>query len=92
MDLVEGRLPDTRSVSPEQAARGKEVGAVLEAAMEHLSAQDRTILNLRYKEGLSVADVSEATGIPAGTVKVRVFRARAKLRKRMGGILKEVEV
>jgi len=32
-DIEEERLPDTRSVSPEQATRGREVGVALEAAM-----------------------------------------------------------
>ena len=89
--LDEELLPDTGSISPERAARGREAGEALESAMEQLSAQDRTILSLRYKEGLSIADVSEATGIPPGTVKVRVFRAKAKLRNHMGDLFDEVE-
>ncbi len=89
-DLLEDRYADTTSVSPERLTGDREAGAALEAAMDALSAQDRTILSLRYKEGLSVADVAEATGIPAGTVKVRVFRARAKLRSLMGDVFEEV--
>lgn len=85
------RLADTGSISPERAARGREAGEALEAAMDHLSAQDRTLLNLRYKEGLSVAEVSEATGISAATVKVRAFRAKAKLRQHLGDVLEGVK-
>ena len=91
MELMEDRLPDRQSVSPERLTGDREAGDALEAAMEQLSGQDRTILSLRYKEGLSVADVAEATGIPAGTVKVRVFRARAKLRTLLGDVFEEVE-
>jgi RNA polymerase sigma-70 factor (ECF subfamily) len=90
MERMEERLVDRQSVSPERRAGDREAGDALEAAMDQLSAQDRTILSLRYKEGLAVAEVAEATGIPAATVKVRVFRARAKLRSLLGDVFEEV--
>jgi RNA polymerase sigma-70 factor (ECF subfamily) len=70
--------PDARS--PEQSAEESEAAALLARAVEELPAQDRALLDLRYREGLSDAEVSEATGMPVNTVKTRLFRARARLR------------
>lgn len=70
--------PDARS--PEQSAEASEAAALLARAVEELPAQDRALLDLRYREGLSDAEVSEATGMPVNTVKTRLFRARARLR------------
>lgn len=54
--------------------------ADLHAAMEALSERDRQLLELRYEEDLTQAAIATRLGIPEGTVKVRLHRARAKLR------------
>lgn len=54
--------------------------ADLHAAMEALSQRDRQLLELRYEEDLTQAAIATRLGIPEGTVKVRLHRARAKLR------------
>lgn len=78
------RLPDPhRGNDPELRVAGREAGALLERALSDLSAQDRALLDLRYREGMSDAEVAEATGMPVGTVKTRIFRARARLREQM---------
>jgi RNA polymerase sigma-70 factor, ECF subfamily len=48
-------------------------------AMQQLPELDRTVLILRAEEGLSYEEISRATGLTLGAVKIRVFRARAKL-------------
>ena len=48
-------------------------------AMQKLPELDRSVLILRAEEGLSYEEISRATGLTVGSVKVRVFRARAKL-------------
>ncbi len=73
-------VPDPAAPTPEQAAAGGEASALLLRALDDLPAQDRALLDLRYREGLSDAEVSEATGMPVNTVKTRIFRARARLR------------
>lgn len=72
---------DPAAPSPEQAAEASEAAALLAQAVGELAAQDRALLDLRYREGLSDSEVSEATGIPVNTVKTRIFRARARLRE-----------
>lgn len=54
--------------------------ADLHAAMEALSERDRRLLEMRYEEDLTQATIARRLGIPEGTVKVRLHRARAKLR------------
>lgn len=71
---------DPGAPSPEQSAEASEAAALLARAVAALPAQERALLDLRYREGLSDAEVSEATGMPVNTVKTRLFRARAKLR------------
>lgn len=55
--------------------------ADLHAALAALSDRDRTLLELRYEEDLTQAAIAHRLGIPEGTVKVRLHRARNKLRK-----------
>ncbi len=74
--------------SPEQAAASQEAASLLARALQDLPAQDRALLDLRYREGLSDAEVSEATGMPVNTVKTRIFRARARLRGWLAPVLK----
>lgn len=59
----------------------KEAIEVIRAAMTRLNSRDRTILSLFYLEEMSVAEVSEICGIPPGTVKSRLSKARSNLKK-----------
>lgn len=54
--------------------------ADLHEAMERLSERDRKLLEMRYEEDLTQGAIAVRLGIPEGTVKVRLHRARAKLR------------
>lgn len=55
--------------------------ADLRAALRRLSERDRLLLALRYQEDLTQAAIASRLGIPEGTVKVRLHRARNKLRR-----------
>ena len=52
----------------------------LHAALELLSDRDRRLLEMKYQEDLTQAMIARRLGIPEGTVKVRLHRARNKLR------------
>jgi RNA polymerase sigma-70 factor (ECF subfamily) len=54
--------------------------ADLHAALELLSERDRRLLEMKYEEDLTQATIACRLGIPEGTVKVRLHRARNKLR------------
>lgn len=55
--------------------------ADLHAALKRLSERDRELLVLRYEEDLTQSAIASRLGIPEGTVKVRLHRARDKLRR-----------
>lgn len=52
-------------------------------ALDRLSTDHRTVVVLRYSEDWSVAQIADALGIPAGTVKSRLHRALKQLREEL---------
>lgn len=69
--------------NPEAQAERRETLAILEQGFSALSGQDRGLLTLRYREGLSDAEVAHCCQLPVNTVKTRVSRARAQLAKHL---------
>lgn len=53
------------------------------AALLRVAPEQRAILVLRDSRGLDYEQIAEALGVPVGTVKSRLFRARAALREAM---------
>jgi RNA polymerase sigma-70 factor, ECF subfamily len=60
--------------------------ADLHAALERLNKRDRQLVRLRYDEDLTQEAIAHRLGVPLGTVKVRLHRVRAKLRREIGAI------
>jgi RNA polymerase sigma-70 factor (ECF subfamily) len=58
--------------------------ADLHAALGRLGERDRQLVRLRYDEDLTQTAIAHRLGIPEGTVKVRLHRVRAKLRREIG--------
>jgi RNA polymerase sigma-70 factor (ECF subfamily) len=56
------------------------------AAMQRLPEIDRTVLLLRAEEGLPYEEIARLTGLSLSSVKVKVFRARAKLSKDLNNV------
>ncbi|HZO07505.1 MAG TPA: sigma-70 family RNA polymerase sigma factor [Solirubrobacterales bacterium] len=74
-DLVEGEaVEDARVVATVELAD-------LHAALRQLSEKDRDLLEMRYQDDLTQGAIARKLGIPEGTVKVRLHRARNKLRR-----------
>jgi RNA polymerase sigma factor (sigma-70 family) len=74
-----GRLPHREPVSG--VAGSDESGAL--AALRSLPAGERSVIVLSVIEGYDHRDVATALGIPVGTVKSRLARAKARLRGRL---------
>jgi RNA polymerase sigma-70 factor (ECF subfamily) len=72
------RIED-RADDPETALAKKDQGAVLRQCLTGLSAEHREVIDLVYYHEKSVEEVAEIVGIPAATVKTRMFYARKKL-------------
>jgi len=78
-------LPDPRAgASLDDVALRVDVGR----ALRTLSAEDRKLLELRYEDDLTQPAAAAALGIPEGTAKVRLHRARGRLK----GLLRADEV
>jgi RNA polymerase sigma-70 factor, ECF subfamily len=58
--------------------------ADLHAALETLNERDRQLVRLRYDEDLTQTAIARRLGVPDGTIKVRLHRVRAKLRRAIG--------
>ena len=72
--------PEPDETSPEAIVVGRdELARVLEA-IDALPPPYRAALTLRHLHELSYQEVADALGLPLGTVKTHLFRARAALR------------
>ena len=76
---VSERLADFRP-SPEDECRKAELGRSLEQFVEQLSPPLRKAFQLRALDGLSTSEAARILGVPEGTVKAQLARARARLR------------
>jgi RNA polymerase sigma-70 factor (ECF subfamily) len=65
---------------PDQLVEGMQVERIVQAAIAELEASFRECLLLREVEDMSYEEIAEVTGLPAGTVKSRIHRARAQVR------------
>jgi len=68
--------PESMAVSQDEARR---VGA----ALNHLPAEQRALIDLAYFEGLSQSEIADRTGTPLGTVKTRMRTALQTMRTAM---------
>lgn len=69
--------------TPETAVLLKEQERLVRQAVERLPERMRTVLYMYYTAELSVQDIAQATGIPKGTVKSRLFHARQLVKEAM---------
>lgn len=70
---------------PDRVAETAESRRILEEALGAIDPAWRRLVLLCDVEGFSVEELSEMEGIPTGTVKSRLHRARMALRKKLAG-------
>ena len=72
---------ESARLSPEQESERKERRSEIEAVVRTLPANYRELIILRHSQDLSYEEIVEVTGLPLGTVKNRLFRAREMMRQ-----------
>ena len=75
--VLGGAAPD---LGPEAAAEVAESSAMVGAAIARMPDEERTVILLAYREGLTQSEIAERLAWPLGTVKTRTRRALARLR------------
>jgi RNA polymerase sigma-70 factor (ECF subfamily) len=63
---------------------------MLDEALRHLSAEHRAVVELTYFYGFSYEEIAAIARCPVNTVKTRMFHARAKLRKLLPALGKDL--
>jgi RNA polymerase sigma-70 factor (ECF subfamily) len=73
--------------SPEEEFRNSELTARLRKCTALLSPTLRRTFQLRVMDGLSILETARILGVPHGTVKAQLARARAKIARHMRPVL-----
>ena len=84
-----GSVPEPASAhaDPVEALLTEESEARLAEAVAGLPPKLRAVFLLRHLDDLSYEEIAAATGVPMGTAKTHLFRARAQLRQALTGYL-----
>ena len=71
---------ESKRLTPEQESERKERRMEIESVVQLLQPAYRELIVLRHSHDLSYDEIAEVTGLPLGTVKNRLFRAREAMR------------
>ncbi len=74
-----GPGPEAQVIALDEASR-------LRAAIEALPEKYRTVITLFHLQGKQYEEIASVLGLPMGTVKTHLFRAKEHLRRLLGGM------
>jgi RNA polymerase sigma-70 factor (ECF subfamily) len=74
---------ESRRLTPEQESERNERCSEIETVVHMLPRAYRELIVLRHSHDLSYDEIVEVTGLPLGTVKNRLFRAREAMRDQL---------
>ena len=74
---------------PDEQANQNLEAVLLRWAIYRLDPEHREVFVLYYVQGFSVNEIAKIIGVPAGTVKSRLFFARQKLRELLSDVIPE---
>ena len=90
LSLSADDLPEeAHANTPERQFSRKQTSAQILKALDRLSVQDRALVAMRYTEGFTDSEISESADMPVGTVKTRLYRARARLKKMLAPMIRK---
>ncbi len=81
--LDEAALETSAESRPDEQYHRKILREDLERCLAELDEEFRTMLELRYMAEMSYAEICDATGLPMGTVKTYIHRAKIELKRVM---------
>ncbi len=79
-------LEDDHTIGPERRAWSQEIRDKLDVALEQISDEQRDVFVMREQKGMDYGEIATRTGVPEGTVKSRLHRARLALRGLLAGL------
>lgn len=82
------QIPDS-SAGSEELLLKHELSGQVRQALQTLSNKHRDVLILHHLEGLAVEEIAAILAVPTGTVKSRLARARAELKRKLSGYVEE---
>lgn len=72
---------ESEGLNPEQQSEREERRVEIESVVRSLPTAYRELIVLRHSQDLTYEEIVEVTGLPLGTVKNRLFRARDMMRQ-----------
>ena len=72
---------ESEGLTPEQQSEREERRGEIETVVRSLPTAYRELIVLRHSQDLTYEEIVEVTGLPLGTVKNRLFRAREMMRQ-----------
>lgn len=81
------QAPGREEDRPDRIMEARETGKILEAAIANLDEDSRMLVILSDIEGFSYEELADSVGIPLGTVKSKLHRARMALRKMLAPVV-----
>lgn len=79
----------TTDENPENILGDKDMEDYIHKLINQLPAQYKLVISLYHVEDMNYKEIGEITGMPEGTVKNYLFRARMLLKEKVKGHLKE---
>ncbi len=78
------------NTTPESSLLSDEIRKVVTDTIDALPVDLRTAISLREFDGLSYEDIANAMDCPVGTVRSRIFRARAAIDEKLKPLLEQI--
>ena len=80
LERLQQKTQDIHSNETESIIFGKQASSILHSEIGRLPPMQKLIITLFHAEELSYQEISEITGLPDGTIKSHLFRARKTLK------------
>lgn len=92
MESIDGeklKTLESKEETPEETCVSKEERAMVYQAVLKLNEKYKSVILLYYMEDMNLSEIAGILGIPIGTVKSRIHKARAILKKELEVVLDE---